>query len=64
MKPQIKKNYQTTFHRDGTISYWSVKHQKWMRHTAVYIIAFSSPDGFSHKEIERIKKIANSENPR
>jgi len=32
MKPAIKPNYKTTFHRDGSLSYWSVYTQSWHRH--------------------------------
>lgn len=34
MTPTIKPNYQTTFHRDGTVSYWSVYRQQWERKAA------------------------------
>lgn len=31
MKPQISPNLKTTFHRDGTVSYWDVFLQGWQR---------------------------------
>ncbi len=29
--PKIKPNQASTFHRDGTLSYWSVYRQQWVR---------------------------------
>lgn len=34
MKPAIKANYGTTFHRDGTVSFWNVYLQTWCRSAA------------------------------
>jgi hypothetical protein len=31
MPPKIKKEYKSTYHRDGTISYWSTYQQRWIR---------------------------------
>lgn len=27
----MKTTYQSTYHRDGTVTYWSVYHQVWVR---------------------------------
>ncbi len=29
-KEATKPNYQITYHKDGTMSYWSVFHQMWL----------------------------------
>jgi hypothetical protein len=34
MKPTIKAKQQNTYHRDGTVSYWSVYTQCWERRPA------------------------------
>lgn len=34
MKPTIKPQYGTTYHRDGTVSYWNVYLQQWKRQAA------------------------------
>jgi len=31
MTPKRKPNWANTYHRDGTISYWSVYEQRWQR---------------------------------
>lgn len=31
MKPTVKENLSNTYHRDGTVSYWSVYNQQWQR---------------------------------
>lgn len=31
MTPTIKSNLSNTYHRDGTVSYWSVTTQSWIR---------------------------------
>lgn len=31
MNPTIKPNYKSTFHRDSTVSFWSVYSQQWER---------------------------------
>ena len=30
-EPTIKTNAQSTFHRDGTVSYWDLYEQRWCR---------------------------------
>jgi len=37
MPPKIKKEYKSTYHRDGTISYWSTYQQVWIRSPAAQI---------------------------
>lgn len=37
MKPTIKPNYATTYHKDGTVSYWDVHRQQWQRKPAAEI---------------------------
>ena len=34
MNPTIKANGNNTYHRDGSVSYWSVCRQQWVRETA------------------------------
>jgi hypothetical protein len=36
-KPLIKPNVQPTKHRDGTVSYWSVYNQQWVRDELIHI---------------------------
>ena len=36
-KPLIKPNTQPTKHRDGTVSYWSVYKQQWLRDEPINI---------------------------
>ena len=37
MNPTIKTNGDATFHRDGSVSYWSVYRQQWVREMAASI---------------------------
>lgn len=37
MKPTWKPNLASTYHRDGTVSYWSVLRQSWVRRPAAEI---------------------------
>lgn len=32
--PKIKTNYATTYHRDGTVSYWDCLQEQWQRQDA------------------------------
>lgn len=34
MVPTIKRNGDNTYHRDGSVSYWSVHRQQWVRQMA------------------------------
>ncbi len=54
MKPTIKKEYKSTYHRDGTISYWSTYQQVWVRCLGVSI---SDEDFASMSPPERDKTI-------
>ncbi len=57
MKPTIKPKQQTTYHRDGSVSFWNVMTQQWERKSATHI-----PDAvlstMSQTERERIAKTA------
>lgn len=37
MTPTIKTGYRSTFHRDGTVSFWNVLEQRWERRHAAHI---------------------------
>lgn len=52
MSPTIKPNYGTTYHRDGTVSYWSVNLQQWQRISA-YALTSRHDDFASLNETER-----------
>ena len=54
MTPSIKPNYKSTFHRDGTVSYWSVYKQQWVR-TSVYDLTCRHDDYAAIPEKERMK---------
>jgi hypothetical protein len=50
MTPTIKPNCKTTFHRDGTVSYWNVFEAQWCRATPLSLfrrgeIMSSLPEG-------------------
>lgn len=34
MTPKIKRGYQSTFHKDGSVSYWDIFCQRWSRQQA------------------------------
>lgn len=50
--PAIKPNYATTYHRDGSVSYWSVHLQQWQRVSA-YALTNRHDDYASLNEQER-----------
>ena len=57
-QPNIKSDLANTYHRDGTVSYWSVQDQQWRRLPAGEI-----PDedlaSMSDRERARIARIAD-----
>lgn len=57
MKPHIKSGYRSTYHRDRTVSYWSVYSQSWQRTTA-YNLTNRHDDYFALPPHER-KRISN-----
>jgi len=48
----IKSKYKTTYHRDKTVSYWSVYEQRWLRVTA-YSLTNNHEDFASLNDVER-----------
>lgn len=54
----IKPNYGTTYHRDGTVSYWSVCLQQWRRIDAYSLTNrhddFSALNDNERKQISRM----------
>jgi len=52
MKVKIKPKYKTTYHRNQTVSYWSVYEQRWMRVTA-YSLTNNHSDFASLNDDER-----------
>jgi len=59
--PKCKPNQMTTYHRDGTVSYWSVYLQQWQRVSA-YELTCRHDDyaALSQAERERISRLAVS----
>lgn len=59
MSPTIKPHYGTTYHRDGTVSYWSVYLQQWQRVSA-YALTNRHDDfaSLSEEERKRISRMA------
>ena len=53
-KPTIKPNQGITIHRDDTISYWSVYHQRWERVSA-YALANRHDDYSALSDSDRAK---------
>ena len=56
-QPTIKPNYQSTHHRDGTVSFWNVYARQWERKSAAHI-----PDTvlstLPQSDRDRIKRMA------
>ncbi len=52
--PTIKPNYRTTYHRDGSVSYWSVYLQQWQR-TSAYNLTTRHDDFAALSKEERAK---------
>jgi hypothetical protein len=65
MTATIKSNYRTTFHRDGSVSFWSVYQQQWMREQAIHVSDKHLASMSSHDR-ERVVKMVKSwsEGPR
>ena len=57
MTPTIKPNAASTFHRDGTVSYWNIYQQRWVRRAAADITATVLAT-FSDKERARVERAA------
>ena len=55
-RPTIKPNKQYTFHRDGSVSYWSVSLRIWNRRYAHYFPSHDLPT-LSQKDRDRIRRI-------
>ncbi len=57
MNATIKPNQQTTFHRDGSVSFWSVYNQQWVRQSSEHI---SDQDlaSMSAEDRQRVIKMA------
>jgi hypothetical protein len=53
----IKSNYQTTFHRDGTVSYWDVYQQQWVRQAASQV-RDQDLASMGSSDRERVQKMA------
>ena len=56
--PSIKPAYKTTYHRDGTVSYWNVYLQQWQQ-TSAYALTnrhdvFASLDKGERKRISQM----------
>ena len=60
--PRIKPNYGTTYHRDGTVSYWSVYLQSWQRVSAYELTRHADYATLSSAERDRIGRMAASRN--
>ena len=64
MTATIKSNYRTTFHRDGnrdgSVSFWNVYQQQWVREQASQ---FSDQDlaSMSNSDRERVVKMAEAQ---
>ncbi len=60
MTATIKSNYMTTFHRDGSVSYWNVYQQQWVREQASEV---SDQDlaSMSSGDRERVVKMAEAQ---
>lgn len=52
-------SYKTTYHRDGTITYWDVYEQVWHRASSADI-SDRIMASFSHEEREKIERHAKS----
>ena len=51
-------DYSTTFHRDGTVTYWNVYRQQWMKHIPAQAITAAVLATLSDDECEKIIRIA------
>ena len=51
-EPTIKQGYKCTYHRDQTVSYWSVQLQQWRR-TSAYELTCRHDDFAALNESER-----------
>ncbi len=60
MTATIKSNYRTTFHRDGSVSFWNVYQQQWVREQASQV---SDQDlaSMSNSDRERVVKMAEAQ---
>jgi hypothetical protein len=52
--PAIKPGYKTTYHRDGSVSYWSVALQRWQR-TSAYALTNRHEDYAALSDSERAR---------
>lgn len=59
MKPTIKSNYRSTFHRDNTISFWDVFCQQWRR---ISLQSFSDREIATMRSGERERIISERAN--
>ena len=62
-KPTVKSGYQSTYHRDGTVSFWNVNRQQWQRRDAEAIPS-SVLSTLDNTERTRIARMAARQNPR
>jgi hypothetical protein len=46
--------YKNTYHRDGSITYWSVYNQQWVR--KVFFVPVRELAAMSHEEVDRVRK--------
>ena len=56
MKPTIKENGNMTFHRDGTVSFWSCHWQEWIRVHVSYLTHRDLAE-LSQEERDRVAKM-------
>ena len=57
-EPHIKRDYRSTFHRDGTVSYWNIYRTRWERFEAGMIpaVVMATLSGYErHRILLRIK---------
>lgn len=59
MEASTKPNYKTTYHKDGTVSYWDVFSQSWERSDAAEI-SDRILASMSQPERDRIAKMATA----
>lgn len=59
MKPKRKAGYESTFHRDGTVSYWDIYAQNWRRQSAASI-RDEVLRSFDSEEVDRVRKHAET----